>query len=80
MPGTAWFSKNLARRFTVTPILLGFLLLEIVLLLVLRPFLLWYLKVNRAVEALESIAESLEQMPAAKQYRSSLNQPRRKVI
>lgn len=51
----------------------------IVLLLVLRPLVLWYWKVNRAIAALESIALSLEQMPAAKEYRSRQNAPRRRV-
>jgi hypothetical protein len=49
------------------------------LFLLLRPIVIWYFKIGRAVEALESIAESLEQMPAAKEYRTRLRQAGRKV-
>jgi hypothetical protein len=58
---------------------LPLLVIQVVLLLLLRPILLWYLRIGRAVEALESIAESLEQMPAAKEYRTRLRQGGRRV-
>ena len=42
---------------------------QAVILLALRPVILWYLGINRALKALESIAQSLGQMPAAKEAR-----------
>jgi len=56
--------------------ILGF---QIVLLLALRPLILWYFKISPAVRALESIAESLEQMPAAREHRARMNQSVRRV-
>jgi hypothetical protein len=58
---------------------LPLLVIQVVLLLLLRPLLLWYLRIGHAVDALESIAESLEQMPAAKEYRTRVRQAGRKV-
>jgi hypothetical protein len=34
------------------------------MLLLLRPLILWYFKINRAVKALESIDQSLQYLPA----------------
>lgn len=45
------------------------LAIQIPLLLLLRPLILWYFKINRAVEALESIDESLCYLPAVRQGR-----------
>lgn len=58
---------------------LPLLLIQAVLLLLLRPLLLWYFRIGQAVDALESIAESLEQMPAAKEYRAKVRAMGRKV-
>jgi hypothetical protein len=58
---------------------LVFAVMLLALMLLLRPFVIWYFKIGRAVEALESIAESLEQMPAAKEYRTRVRQAGRKV-
>lgn len=52
---------------------------EIVLALILVVMFLAFLKISRGVKSLESIAESLEQMPAAKEYRSRIRQAGRKV-
>lgn len=60
-------------------LLIPILLIQVVLLLVLRPILLWYFRIGQAVDALESIAESLEQMPAAKEYRQRIRQAGRRV-
>jgi len=60
-------------------LLLQIIAVQILILLALRPLLLWYLKIGRAVTALELIAESLEQMPAAKEYRARNNQRGRRV-
>lgn len=45
---------------------IGILAGQITLLLVMRPILLWYLKINRAVKALESIDQSLKCLPAVR--------------
>ena len=55
------------------------LLVGALLMLILRPLVLWYWKISRAVEALESIALSLEQMPVAKEYRARVKQAARRV-
>ena len=39
---------------------------EILILLVLRPILLWYLKVNQALRLLQSIDRSLKLLPAVR--------------
>lgn len=58
---------------------LGILAGQIVLLLVLRPMILWYFKFSRMTKALESIDESLKQLPAVQAYRAKMSQPRRRV-
>ena len=63
----------------MTPFMIGIALGMLAWLILLRPLVLWYFKISRAVKALESIAESLEQLPAAKEHRNRLNQPRRRV-
>jgi len=40
--------------------------LQILFLLVMRPLLLWYLKINQALEALRSIDSSLKCLPAVR--------------
>lgn len=47
------------------------LLVLIVVMLLLRPAILWYWQINRAVKALERIANSLELMPAVQEYRKA---------
>jgi len=63
----------------MTPFMIGIALGILAWLILLRPVILWYFKISRAVKALESIAESLEQLPAAKEHRDRLNQPRKRV-
>ena len=48
-------------------------------LFLMRELLWWWFGIRRAIEALESIAESLEQMPAAKEHRARMNQSIRRV-
>jgi hypothetical protein len=48
---------------------LGMLLAQAVILLLIRPLILWYFKINRMVEAMESIDESLCYLPAVRQGR-----------
>jgi hypothetical protein len=43
---------------------LSLLAAQAILLLLLRPLILWYFKINRAVKALESIDQSLKYLPA----------------
>lgn len=45
------------------------LLVELVLLLLLRPILLWYLRVNQALKLLASIDRSLKCLPAVERSR-----------
>lgn len=52
--------------------------LQILVLLLLRPLVLWYLGISRAVKALESIDESLSYLPAVRVERTRRNRiPRR---
>jgi len=60
-------------------LVLRILVIQVVILLLLRPAILWYLKISRAINALESIAESLEQLPAAREYRNRTNPNPRRV-
>lgn len=60
-------------------LLIPILVIRAVVLLPLRPILLWYFRIGQAVDVLESIAESLGQMPAAKEYRSRIRSAGRKV-
>jgi hypothetical protein len=53
--------------------------IEIVLALILVLMFVAFLAIRRGVKSLESIAESLEQMPAAKEYRIRARQAGRKV-
>ena len=39
---------------------------QVILLLLLRPILLWYLKVNQAIRLLQSIDSSLKLLPAVR--------------
>jgi hypothetical protein len=61
----------------IAPFLVFVILLALMLLL--RPIILWYWRIGQAVDALESIAESLEQMPAAKEYRTRIRSAGRRV-
>lgn len=58
---------------------LVFAVILLALMLLLRPIVLWYFRIHDLVDALESIAESLEQLPAAKEYRQRIRQSGRKV-
>ncbi|HVH78592.1 MAG TPA: hypothetical protein VM782_04325 [Stellaceae bacterium] len=51
--------------------------MQILLLLLLRPFLLWYLGLSRIAKALESIDESLSYLPAVHETRVRKNRPPR---
>ena len=54
---------------------LQLMLLQVIVLLLLRPILLWYLKVNQGLKLLRSIDQSLKCLPAVQQQ----NQRLRKV-
>ena len=57
---------------------LEILAVQILLLLLLRPLLLWYLGQSRIAKALESIDESLSYLPIVRQERLRRNRmPRR---
>ena len=43
------------------------LLAQVALVLAMRSFLLWYLKINRALELLQSIDQSLKCLPVVRQ-------------
>lgn len=60
-------------------LLLGIILGQIAILLVLRPLVLWYFKLNRIATTLESIDLSLKQLPAVQAYRGMISQPGKKV-
>jgi len=58
---------------------LQMVLLQVIVLLLLRPILLWYFKVNQAMKLLASIDQSMKCLPAVRQLRSNLsNLPRYK--
>jgi hypothetical protein len=48
------------------------LLVELALLLLLRPILLWYLKINKALRLLASIDASLKCLPAVQASRKRM--------
>lgn len=48
------------------------LLLEVAILLLLRPILLWYLKINQGLMLLRSIDSSLKCLPAVKERNARL--------
>ena len=49
---------------------------ELLLLLALRPLLLWYLKINQELSLLRSIDASLKCLPAVKQDRPPIRRAR----
>lgn len=51
--------------------------IQVGLLLVLRPLVLWYFQISRRTKALESIDESLSYLPAVQQTRVRKNRPPR---
>jgi len=57
---------------------IGRLLALAVLIFLVRELMWRWFGIRRAIRALESIAESLEQLPAAREHRDRLNQPRRR--
>lgn len=56
---------------------LEILAIQLLLLLLLRPLLLWYLGLSRIAKALESIDESLSYLPAVHETRVRKNRPPR---
>ena len=50
---------------------LTLLLTQVLVLLLIRPLICWYLKINRMVKALESIDASLKCLPAVKNDRQA---------
>ena len=50
----------------MTQLMIHFIPAEILFLLLLRPILLWYLKVNQAIRLLQSIDRSLKLLPAVR--------------
>ena len=56
---------------------LGILVGQIVLLLLLRPLVLWYFKLNRITKTLDSIDLSLSLLPAVREYRARILVPGR---
>ena len=57
---------------------IGYLMGIAVLIFLVREVMWRWFGIRRAIRALESIAESLEQLPAAREHRDRLNQPRRR--
>ena len=53
-------------------LVLTMLALEVLSLLLLRPLLMWYLKINRALRLLQSIDQSLKVLPAVREYHARL--------
>lgn len=49
----------------------------VVILLLLRPLVLWYFKINRRTKALESIDQSLKCLPAVQNSQASKTSPKR---
>jgi hypothetical protein len=56
---------------------LEILLIQIGLLLLLRPLIIWYLGIRRMIQALESIDESLSYLPGVHAARILRNRPPR---
>ena len=56
---------------------LQILAVQILLLLLLRPLVLWYLGIRRAIKALENIDESLSYLPIVRAERVRKNRPPR---
>jgi hypothetical protein len=52
---------------------LQMVLLQVIVLLLLRPILLWYFKVNQALKLLRSIDSSLKCLPAVRAQRPELS-------
>ncbi len=52
----------------------------ILLLLILRPLILWYWRVNRAVAALEDIAASLRELPAVRDRDAQARKVKAQVV
>jgi hypothetical protein len=52
---------------------------QIVLLLIFRPLILWYFRLNRITKTLESIDLSLKQLPAVQAYQAKISQAGRRV-
>ena len=53
---------------------------QIVLLLLLRPLVLWYFKLSRIAKTLDSIDLSLSLLPAVREHRTRMNHPIRRVV
>ena len=60
-------------------LVLRILEIQIVLLVALRPLILWYFKLNRISKTLESIDESLKQLPVVQAYNTRISQAGRRV-
>jgi len=63
----------------MNPLVWEIVLAQIVILLALRPVILWYCKLNRIAKTLESIDLSLKQLPAVQAYRGTISQQGKKV-
>ena len=61
------------------PFVLELFLAQLVVLLLLRPLILWYCKLNRISKTLESIDLSLKQLPAVQAYHTKISQAGRRV-
>jgi len=56
---------------------LEILVIQLLILLALRPLVLWYFQLSRRTKALESIDESLSYLPAVHETRVKKNRPPR---
>jgi len=60
-------------------IVLRILEIQIVLLLALRPLILWYFRLSRITKTLESIDLCLKQLPAVQAYHTKISSAGRRV-
>jgi len=63
----------------MSPLIPELFLAQLVVLLLLRPVVLWYFRLNRIAKTLESIDESLKQLPAVQAYRTKISSAGRRV-
>jgi len=60
-------------------LILTVLLAQMLILLAIRPLILWYFGIERMTKILESIDLSLKQLPAVQAYRGTISQQGKKV-
>jgi hypothetical protein len=60
-------------------LVLSILLAQMLILLAIRPLILWYFQLGRMAKTLESIDLSLKQLPAVQAYHTKISQAGRRV-